>query len=192
MPLSERVLHEINHYIDTYYEDDAFIFRRALEEQEELPSLFEEDGKLFDESFELHKIKLISPKLCMAVPSSRNLEDVVNQATESFSEQVLRLIQEKEQSEVEVYKKANLDRKLFSKLRSNKEYQPKKCTALALAIALELSLDETMDLLMKAGYSLSASSKSDLIIRYFIENQNYDLSIINEALFTYHQPPLGV
>lgn len=191
--LSERLFHDINHYIDTYYEDsDSFLTRdRYNRKQSEFNQIFEDEPILSEEIQEIFEDSII-PSNYMATPSLRSLEDIINHEEETFSEQVLRLIEEKDRSEVEVYKKANIDRKLFSKIRSSKEYQPKKCTALALAIALELSLDETKDLLMKAGYSLSACSRTDLIIRYFIEKQIYDMYLINETLFTYNQPLLGV
>lgn len=121
----------------------------------------------------------------------RNLEDVIGQLGETFQERLLRLIDERGLSDVEVYKQANLDRKLFSKIRCNPQYKPKKKTALALAIALHLNLDETKDLLGRAELALSPSSVFDLIIEYFIVNEVYDIYTINVALFQHRQPLLG-
>ena len=121
----------------------------------------------------------------------RSLDDVVMQLGETFQERLFGLIDEKGLGDVEVYKKANLDRKLFSKIRCNVDYRPRKTTALALAVALELNLDETKDLLARAEMALSPSSKFDLIITYFIEREIYDIYTINLALFQHDQPMLG-
>ena len=123
--------------------------------------------------------------------SGRSLDDLMNHVGETFQECLLRLIDERGVTDAEVYKKANVDRKLFSKIRCNTFYNPTKRTALALAIALQLNLDETIDLLRRAGLALSPSSKADLIVEYCIVNHIYDIFQIDALLFNYNQQTLG-
>lgn len=119
-----------------------------------------------------------------------SLDEVIRQTDESFSEALFRWIDRKNIKDSDVYKKANIDRRLFSKIR-NADYHPSKNTCIALAIALELNLDQIRDLIGKAGYTLTRSSKADLIIEFHILQQQYDIITINEALFAFRQPILG-
>ena len=122
--------------------------------------------------------------------SAMSLDNLIEEVGKSFHEVLFEKAAESGMSDVEIYKRANMDRKLFSKIRSNPAYHPRKDTVLALAIALRLSMDETEDLLARAEYALSPGSKSDVIIRYFIEKKIYDIDTINIALYEHGLPVL--
>ena len=122
---------------------------------------------------------------------SMGLAFPIEKLEESFSKCLLRLIDERGYSDPQVYKRANISRKLFNKIKNNEDYHPKKRTAVAFAFALELNVEETKDLLEKAGYALSHSRLFDVIVEHFLQEENYDIFALNEVLFQYNQPLLG-
>lgn len=120
-----------------------------------------------------------------AAVNRRSIDDVLDHVNDSFQETLFYLIDTKGLNDVDVYGKAHIDRRLFSKIRSNKDFKPSKKTAICLCFGLELSLDESVDLLGRAGYTLSHSSKSDLIVEYFLKTGETDLDVLNEILYDY-------
>lgn len=157
-----RLLNEIDNYINEHYTGDDYL-------------IYSDREILLEKSFKLE------------VP--RRLEDLLNQSGESFQEMLFRLIDEKGYSDVEVYKRSNIDRKLFSKIR-NIDYSPNKKTVLALSIGMRLNADECEDLLKKLGYSLSTDIKQDVVVKYFIDSEIYDIYKVNEVLFDLNIPTL--
>ena len=155
------------------------------------------DRKARRESPQLGKVnnevmaELVAAEPACKASAARSLDDVVNNLDKTFMELVFSFADTKGMSDVEVQKKANLDRKAFSKLKCGTTKNPSKATALALAIALRLNLDDTRDLLSRAGLALSPCSKQDVIVQYFIEREAYDIYEINVALFEHGEPLLG-
>ena len=119
-----------------------------------------------------------------------SLDALIREVGKSFHETLFDLIRESGMTDVEVYKRANMDRRFFSKIRSNPAYHPRKSTVIALAIALKLDLGQTSDLLSRAEYALSPGSKADVIVRFFIERKIYDIDTINIALYEHGLPIL--
>lgn len=191
--ISEKLFTDIAAYIDDNYvdehTDDHSERLRRMNALEEIRSLSETE---IDEAAEEAPNRAIMTAPMTAAPKpAKSLDDALKQIDESFSEMLLRKIDEKGMTDAQCYKKANIDRKLFSKIRSDRLYKPSKPTAIAFAIALELTLEETKEMLMKAGFALSHSNKFDIIIEYFIEHGNYNIFEINEALFAFDQNLLG-
>lgn len=206
--LSKELTTEIDSYIDDHYVK-AKAEEQLLQQKADIDDLLDELDELFikegrgkqklDPRREIRDFVDVSNNAVAPKKQALNekpgfsqqaLQGLVGDVSATFQEKLLEYIIAKDLSNVDVYKRANMDKKLFSKIQCNKEYVPKKSTALALAISLQLSMDETTDLLQRAGYALSPASKSDVIVSYFIVNNRYDIYEINCTLFDYNLPTL--
>ena len=142
------------------------------------------------ESFDVESMQKTkaTDSMSLTLATNRNIESLMGQMDETFSQRLLRLIDERGMTDSEAYNKAYVDRRHFSKIRKDVNYSPNKKTVLAFAIALELSIDEAKDFLNSAGFALSRSSKTDIIVAYFLQNKIYGMFEINEILDAYGQP----
>ena len=205
----QKLIDEVGKYIDKYYEpvkdgikmdkemksifDKIIKFRKKRVEekalQEELVKESSLSEEVLPEEFDvstMHKTK-IQKGMSSMMSVNRNIDNLMDQLEETFSQRLLRMIDERGMTDAEAYTKAYVDRRHFSKIRKDINYVPNKKTVLAFTLALELSLDEAKDLLASAGFALSRSSKTDIIVAYFLQNKIYDMFEINDVLDTYGQ-----
>ena len=187
--LSEKLFQKVASYIDQNYVDAqematyGFGNRRAIRRMRR-----SKEEELREYSMALEEIRSCTPQ---APSKAMSLEDMLKQTDAGFAERLLELIDKTGKKDSEIYNRANVSRQHFSKIRNNPDYRPTKPTALAFAVALELDLEQTKDLIGRAGYALTNSSKFDVIVRFFIESGNYNMIDINTALFEFDQALLG-
>ena len=188
--LSEKLFQKVASYIDENYVDTCQL--AAYGEKEERHRIREflhwDIEACANRSSPLEFYPCVPT---VAAPKAVSLEDMLKQADAGFTETLLKLIDKTGKKDSEIYKRANISKQHFSKIRNNPNYKPTKPTALAFAVALELDIDGTKDLIGRAGFALTNSSKFDLIIQYFIEQGNYNMIEINCALYEFDQPLLG-
>lgn len=206
----QKLIDEVGKYIDKYYEpmkddikmdkemlsifDKITKYRKKRDEKKALQGQQIQESSQIEETaleeFDVSTMKKIKIKKGMSSTMSvnRNIDNLMEQLEETFSQRLLRMIDERGMTDSEAYTKAYVDRRHFSKIRKDVNYVPNKKTVLAFTIALELSLDEAKDLLASAGFALSRSSKTDIIVAYFLQNKIYDMFEINDVLDAYGQP----
>ena len=208
--LSEKLVRSVSQYIDETYvqekhweeyyaEEESFRRQMGGRRARRTPKRPSARGIRYsiaptsnEEHFldELKELRFVSedvgPVECV------DFDELLGRLDAGFSETLLKMIDRTGKTDAEIYRKANVDRKLFSKIRNNPQYKPSKMTALAFAVALELNLEETQDLIGRAGYALSHSNMTDVIVEHFIKTGNYDVFELNEVLFKYDCSLIGV
>lgn len=205
----QKLIEEVGKYIDKYYKpaySDIKMDREMLSVFEKITKYREkraEEKRLQEKNLDIVQIEKEIPEefdvstiqktkikkgMSSTMSVNRNIDHLMDQMEETFSQRLLRMIDERGMTDSEAYTKAYVDRRHFSKIRKDINYVPNKKTVLAFTIALELSLDEAKDLLASAGFALSRSSKTDIIVAYFLQNKIYDMFEINDVLDAYGQP----
>ncbi|MBE6931767.1 MAG: macro domain-containing protein [Ruminococcaceae bacterium] len=201
--LSEQLFRQVSSYIDENYILEKNLQEYGLSDKCGVRELQQQmilraQRQRFYEAQETACLPCEAPVMASApapkakkTRSKESLTDFLSQTDAGFTETLLKLIDKSGRKDSEIYRRANISKQHFSKIRNDPHYQPKKATAIALALALELSYEEAADLIGRAGYAFTNSSKFDLIIRYFIEQRNYNVVEINIALYEFDQPLLG-
>lgn len=192
----QQLLAEIEAYIDAVYTGSDWDLDAAIESCDGMPRVYRSVGRAAeddDECMLAASCELAAP-LEPEVDACKNLtlDEALDQLEEGFSETLLHLIDASGMTDAQCYKKANIDRKLFHKIRTNKLYKPSKPTVLAFALALQLSLEDTKELLAKAGYALSHASKFDIIVEFCIQHGLYNVYEVNEILLKFDQGLIGM
>lgn len=205
----QKLIEKVGKYIDKYYKpaySDIKMDKEMLSVFEKITKYREkraEEKRLQEKNLDIVQIEKEIPEefdvstiqktkikkgMSSTMSVNRNIDHLMDQMEETFSQRLLRMIDERGMTDSEAYTKAYVDRRHFSKIRKDINYVPNKKTVLAFTIALELSLDEAKDLLASAGFALSRSSKTDIIVAYFLQNKIYDMFEINDVLDAYGQP----
>ena len=198
--LSEKLFKSVSSYIDENYirsktldeygPENAYAARL---ETWRIRERLKQNNRIHEDMYPSQALEecLDMPAAAAAPMDADDWGQLMKSLDAGFSETLLKLIDRTGKKDSEIYKKANVDRKLFSKIRNNMDYKPSKTTALAFAFALELDIDETKDFIGRAGFALSHSSKFDVIVEYFLINRNYNVFELNEVLFAFDQPLIG-
>ena len=198
--LSEKLFKSVSSYIDENYIRSKTLDEYGPEntyaarlERRRIRERLKQNNRIHEDMYPSQALEecLDMPAMAPAPMDADDWGQLMKSLDAGFSETLLKLIDRTGKKDSEIYKKANVDRKLFSKIRNNMDYKPSKTTALAFAFALELDIDETKDFIGRAGFALSHSSKFDVIVEYFLVNRNYNVFELNEVLFAFDQPLIG-